>query len=194
MRRVRCVDNAYLQHFGILGQKWGVRRFQNEDGTLTEEGRKRYLEEYVRSDGKKVYYLTNEGTKAYFDRHGNLNSSGKDVLSKDPDGELGKAIRDVQFNKNYSDHWLASYNEAADDFNKKIKDVNAKWEEKGFPSQDSPEYADYIRDCGKCWTDSYSKILLRDFGEHPIEGKEWLKGALFYNQYDEYESKLRNKR
>ncbi len=39
-------DNYYsneLMHWGIKGQKWGVRRFQNEDGTLTEEGRKRYM-------------------------------------------------------------------------------------------------------------------------------------------------------
>lgn len=36
------MNNIYLQHHGILGQKWGVRRYQNEDGTLTEEGRKRY--------------------------------------------------------------------------------------------------------------------------------------------------------
>jgi len=32
----------YLAHHGILGQKWGVRRFQNRDGTLTAEGRARY--------------------------------------------------------------------------------------------------------------------------------------------------------
>lgn len=32
----------YLAHHGVKGQKWGVRRYQNEDGTLTEEGRKRY--------------------------------------------------------------------------------------------------------------------------------------------------------
>lgn len=32
-----------LYHHGILGQKWGVRRFQNEDGSLTEEGKRRYL-------------------------------------------------------------------------------------------------------------------------------------------------------
>ncbi len=33
---------GYLEHHGIKGQKWGVRRFQNEDGTLTPEGDKRY--------------------------------------------------------------------------------------------------------------------------------------------------------
>ena len=32
----------YLKHHGILGQKWGVRRFQNPDGTLTNEGKRRY--------------------------------------------------------------------------------------------------------------------------------------------------------
>ena len=33
-----------LEHHGIKGQKWGVRRFQNPDGSLTEEGKKRYNE------------------------------------------------------------------------------------------------------------------------------------------------------
>ena len=35
-------DGAELYHYGIKGQRWGERRFQNEDGSLTEEGRRRY--------------------------------------------------------------------------------------------------------------------------------------------------------
>lgn len=31
-----------LMHYGIIGQKWGIRRFQNPDGTLTEAGKRRY--------------------------------------------------------------------------------------------------------------------------------------------------------
>lgn len=35
-------DSQYLQHYGIGGMKWGQRRFQNTDGSLTPAGRERY--------------------------------------------------------------------------------------------------------------------------------------------------------
>lgn len=38
-------SSDYLMHYGILGQKWGVRRFQNLDGSLTAAGRERYTSE-----------------------------------------------------------------------------------------------------------------------------------------------------
>lgn len=41
-----------LYHFGIKGQKWGIRRFQNEDGTRTEEGKRRYSENIDRAKQK----------------------------------------------------------------------------------------------------------------------------------------------
>ena len=36
------IKESDLAHHGILGQKWGVRRYQNSDGTLTNAGKKRY--------------------------------------------------------------------------------------------------------------------------------------------------------
>lgn len=43
-----------LEHYGIKGQKWGVRRYQNPDGTLTSAGKKRYYEVATRNYAKKT--------------------------------------------------------------------------------------------------------------------------------------------
>lgn len=39
------VYETTLCHYGIKGQKWGIRRFQRKDGTLTDKGRKRYSDD-----------------------------------------------------------------------------------------------------------------------------------------------------
>lgn len=52
-----CTRQGELYHHGIKGQKWGVRRFQNKDGSLTPAGKKRYDEPNV---GRKSVQKTSE--------------------------------------------------------------------------------------------------------------------------------------
>jgi len=58
----------YISHFGIKGQKWGVRRYQNEDGTYTAAGKKRYSKRQAKKDAEeyaraKMFYGEGAGTR-----------------------------------------------------------------------------------------------------------------------------------
>lgn len=56
---VRRLSNDELYHHGVKGQRWGVRRYQNEDGSLTPEGIKK-LNHYKRV---KQRYVTGRTPK-----------------------------------------------------------------------------------------------------------------------------------
>ena len=54
------MDTDYLEHHGILGQKWGVRRFQNPDGSLTEAGKKHAINQERKQASKNRALLSDE--------------------------------------------------------------------------------------------------------------------------------------
>lgn len=57
----KYIPKSELAHHGILGQKWGVRRYQNPDGSLTPAGRRRLEradKKWVKKNEKKFYNET----------------------------------------------------------------------------------------------------------------------------------------
>lgn len=61
------MENKQLCHHGTKGMKWGVRRFQNKDGTLTAAGKKRYASELKKVRAEEKVAKNKQATKAKVD-------------------------------------------------------------------------------------------------------------------------------
>lgn len=62
------MDNNELTHWGIRGMKWGVRRYQNSDGTLTPAGKKRYQKEMDKLKKEERTLKNKQKTKAMIEK------------------------------------------------------------------------------------------------------------------------------
>lgn len=82
------LNTEHLEHHGILGMKWGVRRFQNKDGTRTAAGKKRYSDD---SDAEKKTDKV-KSTKPK-----------KRTVKDLSDAELQEKIKRLELEKRYKD-------------------------------------------------------------------------------------------
>lgn len=56
------MNNTELYHHGVKGQRWGVRRYQNKDGSLTSYGKNRYAKELAKLEAEKERVRQQEQT------------------------------------------------------------------------------------------------------------------------------------
>lgn len=67
-----------LKHWGVKGMRWGIRRYQNRDGTLTEAGKKRYAKEMEKLKAEEKMLKNKERTKAKLDKLEELRKSNEE--------------------------------------------------------------------------------------------------------------------
>ena len=91
-----------IKHHGIKGQKWGVRRYQNEDGSLTNAGKKRY------------------GTQENFEKQYQVDKKKSDINAINAGKEATRNAREVNRNLKEIEREKSS---------KKQKQVNKQIEE-----------------------------------------------------------------
>ena len=83
------MDNE-LQHFGIKGMKWGVRRYQNKDGSLTPAGKKRYDESGEKKESTVEDYKESLKKAQSADK---VLQGVRDVVNKADDVAYAKKVR-----------------------------------------------------------------------------------------------------
>lgn len=172
-------EGPYLAHYGVLGMKWGVRRYQNADGSLTAAGRKRYNKQEAKENYKKAKADIKKEQKIVNNRYKKRLLAGGDEIVSDQkrlkelkaEKRLAKADYKVAKGKNP----VAAYGRAANKvglrgshaYNKDILYSEAI-------------YSGIKKRRGKEFTDSMEKKMIKQFiGQGALAGAAVYAGFKF---------------
>ena len=123
--------NDELYHHGILGMKWGVRRYQNEDGTLTSKGKARYMK--VESS-KHLQKKDTKNARKTLKYHTKMDTSYAETYGKHGYKFRNKAERYGKGTKKYNKYMKKAeenarlaekYTRSADIAFKKLRDIDS---------------------------------------------------------------------
>ena len=133
---LKKISEDELQHHGILGMRWGVRRFQNSDGTLTAAGKKRankyrskaytYAEKGEIAKAAKSY-LNATRTEGKTDNQAIREMDGRWVDAKRKAAQQAKSILEGISDSMDDDRYFMEWNRYASDRDKNMADAMRKY-------------------------------------------------------------------
>ena len=137
-------EGQWLAHFGIKGQKWGVRRYQNPDGSLTEEGKKRYLNPdgtYNKEGHKQLYNILKKHPDTRFKY---ISSNEKSILRSRLSNEQIKS--------------LVSKTKALNKLDKKIDNTELAYFDKNGNPHRTAEGSKLLKEYDEMWNEFRDEI------------------------------------
>lgn len=144
MNQYRTADGE-LYHHGVKGMKWGIRRYQNEDGSLTPAGRKRYDSDVADlAEKKKTYKTAGDAYAKSFSK-----AHGRSLAAYSPFKKHRKANDERWDDANTKAQELRNAKAAYKTAKKDFKRNGGKTVEKFLRKEEKREYKAFVKERSK---------------------------------------------
>lgn len=172
MRFVAIDTSAALSHYGVLGMKWGVRRYQNKDGSLTAAGKKRQQRRDETVATQKRWIDEYEKDQKY------AQNALSDIRKK---GSNSKFVRDMYENGDFQEGLVDHKTKSGGSFfNEKTGEIKpfdklSKADKKYIVERVKEVHS---RDADLSWQINRSKKIIENVSKTPINKRSYSEATL----------------